>query len=486
MLMGIEEDNTLIAVGNYWYAPWNKWLSATYKSTDNGETWSPLSTATDQLKSLSVWDPFLVVTPPDIQNRDPAPDSYNERLDGGIYFELIDVNDDINASSDRIWVEGVEIMTAGVIVADGWTGTRTPITYGYAYLLIKTTSFTSGAKTVRAYVEDQLKNTLDESWIFYVHYTSLMVSHEFNVIPSTTRAIVYLDENNTKQVWNEFDDHGSLLSLTRLKNEKNWEYKRRIKDAAVHLSNSTYRGLINGITRELGLSLFEAISVNPKRNGNGEFLTDDPYIKFDGTYLYLYSDYANNELSLTIDRYEPGGNYEHLDRLVDVINLSSYFEASINSGVDPYTRSMTILNQSNREFVRLEIIPHSTRFRLANKYLVRGTVFFSNRQTFRNEKNDVSLVNSQGDYYIDYTKGIVTVYNMPVLYDYARYQYVKYPFSTLASPIILHNINDDNFRVKMFNQILQDDGTYSHGLPTELGVDIVNELMSIIPMYWGI
>lgn len=290
----------------------------------------------------------------------------------------------------------------------------------------------------------------------------------------------------TVYAFNQFDEFGDILSIKRAKNEDNVSFKRRLQNAASYLSNCSYRGLINGITRELGLSLFHAISINPKTNGSQSFIASDPYIKFDGAYLYLYSDYENSELACTIDRFQPGGNYEHLHSLVSLVNQTDSFEASILSGVDSYTKSMTILNQSNRENIRLEIIPQSTKFRLNKKFISRGKCFFSNRRTFKTEVASENEVSSSGKYYIDYSKGIVTVYNTPIKNEYVRYEYTVYPFKAIASPVVLHDLNQETFKIKMFEQILQDDGTYVHGLPTELGIDIINELLSVTPMYFGI
>ena len=146
--------------------------------------------------------------------------------------------------------------------------------------------------------------------------------------------------------FNQFDEHGLILSLNRLKEETNWEYRRRLFDVFANRANATYRGMVNGITRELGLSLYDAIQVNPKTSiSTGKFFAPDPYIKFDGVWLYLYSDYANDVLDYKIDRYAPGMNYEYLGQLVDFINETTYFEAFVMKGVNPYTRSMQILNQ---------------------------------------------------------------------------------------------------------------------------------------------
>lgn len=310
----------------------------------------------------------------------------------------------------------------------------------------------------------------------------MQLSHQINI----DQIIVVSDSLRIVPVRNQFDDHGELVSLNRIHGEKNWAYRRRIFDVFANRANSSYRGLINGITRELGLSLFDAMSVNPKLDSNGAPLSPDPYIKFDGVWLLLYSDYANDQLDWAIDRYQSGGNFEHIGKLVDQINETAFFEASIKPDIDPFTRSMTILNQSNREIVGFERIPSSTKFRLKNSLLVPGTVFFANRTIFRTEVDTELEVDGRGKYYINYPAGIVTVYTVPTVTDVVRYQYTVYPFSSKASPVILHDINRDNFKVKMFHQVLQEDGTFAHGIPTEIGVDIINELISVSPLYWGV
>jgi hypothetical protein len=98
----------------------------------------------------------------------------------------------------------------------------------------------------------------------------------------------------------------------------------------------------------------------------------------------------------------------------------------------------------------------------------------------------VGDVTAPGRYHIDYSKGIVTVYTIPTATDTVRYQYIRYPFYVEASPVILHDINSDEFKTKMFEQILLENGTYTDGKPDFLGVDIINEILSVVPMYWGV
>ena len=308
------------------------------------------------------------------------------------------------------------------------------------------------------------------------------VGHRFNL---NTIQSIGIPEPLT--VWNQFDEHGLVVGLSRITGETNASYRRRLYDQFVHRSNSSYQGLVYAITRDLGLSLFQPLIINPKvSSSTGRFFAPDPYIKFDGSYLYLYSDYRNGEVEYQIDRFEAGGNYEHIQRLVDFINTSTYFTAETRDADYLYTRSMTILNQSNR-LEETESVQMSTSFRLKHERIVPGSLLFlGDRDTFQRSRPYSSIVSDQGDYHIDHTTGIITVATLPSIEIAIRYQYTEYPWKPWASPIILHDINNDSFKVKMFNQVLQDNGVYVHGIPTELGVDIVNELLSVVPMYWGV
>lgn len=284
---------------------------------------------------------------------------------------------------------------------------------------------------------------------------------------------------------NQFDELGDLMSLQRFPGEKNDSFKRRLSDSYVHIANSSYKGLIYGITRELGLTLYSPLVINPRVDNSGNFLAADPLIKFDGALIYLYSDYSNGQLDWIIDRYQTGGNYEHLGSLVELINTTVYFEATLEPNIDSYTRSMSILNQSNIETIPAELITMSQHFSLKNKRAIQGTVLFSDLETFYSEVSSPFEVSRPGQYCIDYLNSIVTTWSPPVTGTRVKYSYYKYPFKPIASPIILNDISNDNFRTKLFQQILQDDGNYSPGLCEELGTDILNELYSIYSLTWG-
>lgn len=65
------------------------------------------------------------------------------------------------------------------------------------------------------------------------------------------------------QIWNYFDEFGSLLSCPRIPEESNQEYKKRILDVFKNPAGASLAGLINGIGRELSLRK-EITWKNPK------------------------------------------------------------------------------------------------------------------------------------------------------------------------------------------------------------------------------
>lgn len=281
--------------------------------------------------------------------------------------------------------------------------------------------------------------------------------------------------------WNQFDEHGLVLSLPRSPGEKNSAYSNRLRNVLSNTANSSYNGLVCGITRELGLDLFECINIIPKVDEGGAYLAADPLVVVDGIYIYLYYDYRAGGLELQINRYQPGGNYETLAKLAETINASRHFSSSLLDGIDSSTRSMVLLNQTSREVVDVEPVDRSTCFRLANYPIVRGSLWFSDRTNLKEEVASLSAVVSSGTYYVNYSTGLVTCYSLPALEASARYSYHLFPWRPVASPIVLHDIAGGSVRFEMFDTLPNGE---VGGVPSSVGVDIINELLAVSPLYW--
>jgi len=286
-------------------------------------------------------------------------------------------------------------------------------------------------------------------------------------------------------VYNELDRIGLLLGLPRLPEEKNYVYKQRLMDVMVHRADSSYLGLIHGITRELGLSIQDTLKIIPSVDGNGDFLLPNPAVVFLETKAYLYSNYSAGTILSTMDRYEEDGGYWTLGELSDAINATGYFTCSILNSINENIRSMTIYNQRSYHTVTLEHLSGSgIVVKLANENLVSGSVVISS-EVLTKRVDTLNDLSGLGDFYVDLSRGILYTLTPPSTADTIRYQYIDSTFIAQSSPVIIHNLQSADFQTKMFEQVEDGDGGTSNGLPTALGADIINELLSVYPVSYG-
>ena len=286
-------------------------------------------------------------------------------------------------------------------------------------------------------------------------------------------------------IFNEFDRHGVLLGLPRLSLERNPSYKWRLLDVFVRRAGSTYRGLINGITRELGLNVIKAMTIVPLKDANGDPLLTSPAVVFEDTKCILYSDFDAGTILQTIDRFEITGIAWTLQDLAEVINATGYYVATLTDAAESQKRSMTIFNQSSvTEIPSEDISGAGSRIVLENLNLVPGTVTVRSPNLTRLVPTEPEVVRP-GDYTVNHKEGLILARGAPAPGSFIKYSYRDDEFTAEASPVILHNLQSDDFKAKMFEQTLDDDGETSNGLPTALGATIINELLSVFPSNWG-
>lgn len=289
----------------------------------------------------------------------------------------------------------------------------------------------------------------------------------------------------TYEVFNHFDRQGLLLSLQRIRGENNADYKQRLMDVLVNAANATYRGLINGITRELGLKIQEVMTIVPNADIDGNLLLPQPSVDFQGTKCFLYSDIEQGTLVTTLDRFDLSSTSFSLQGLVADINATGYWTATLKPDANPDQRSMTIFNQSSVEQVTEEDISgKGARIVLDNNDLLEGT-FTVQSDNLTSRKTTLEAVRRKGDYFVDLANGIVYAAETPASGTTVRYKYRQREFLVLNSPVIIHDLQSDDFKTKMFEQVCDIVGDECNGLPTPLGADIINELLSVFPSNWG-
>ena len=285
-------------------------------------------------------------------------------------------------------------------------------------------------------------------------------------------------------VFNELDHHGVLLGLIRLEKEKNPEYKQRLMDVMVNRASSTYIGLINGITRELGLKISRTINIQTLVDADENPLLPEPAIIFQDSQMIIYEDFCTGDVLLQVDRSDPTLNNFTIGNIITTINNTGYFIATIQDDISTDQRSMTIFNQGTISIVPSEDISNGgLRVRLNNNNLIEGTVSVSspNLVVQKNSPNNLH----DGEFFVDLKSGTVISAQVPAPGSIIRYKYRDNNFMALSSPVIIHNIQSNDFRRRMFQQVLDELGVEQNGLPNNFGADIINELLSVFPSLWG-
>lgn len=117
---------------------------------------------------------------------------------------------------------------------------------------------------VRSY--DQMMHPLtDPGDIFYLDKESYLIyvlkPYEKSLIDKSPTLVAIIDNKtfveiplSIHMVWNYFDEFGYLLGCPRIYGEKNVDYKKRLLDVFENTANASMTGLLNGISRELGLT----------------------------------------------------------------------------------------------------------------------------------------------------------------------------------------------------------------------------------------
>lgn len=302
------------------------------------------------------------------------------------------------------------------------------------------------------------------------------ISHSFTVTDGAFRAVPV-----PISISNEFDYFGSLLGLKRLPEEKNTSYKERLFDVYVHKANSTYTGLVNGITRELDLEFFNPITVTLNTGLDPSW---SPKIEFSESIVYVWKDINTKLLDIEIIRGDPTTPEYFIGGLVDTINTSTVFTATADS-LYLETRSDCILNSSSTQTIINQPLQASQYNYLGNENIERHSVVFSNKKVFRLEVDTEEEADVSGTYFIDYETGYIKNFDIPSDASFIQYSFTQSPFQPKASPVIVRAVNSPDFQRLIFNQVILQDGSLTNGTPNKLGAEIVNEIMSVIPTYWG-
>jgi hypothetical protein len=184
----------------------------------------------------------------------------------------------------------------------------------------KSTQVISGTKSARVNITIESEN----SPAVFIEQTSTTWKVVFNIDrPRVMFTIIATDEGGSavskyyvdmefdtraqikSHVWNAFDGFALLASIDRLQGESNDSLRDRTIDAFSNKGGTHYKGLINGINRELNLRRKDsALTLSRKKTTDGLFIEPNIFFETTHTRLSVWADsfVIHDELA-TIDAY---------------------------------------------------------------------------------------------------------------------------------------------------------------------------------------
>ena len=318
-----------------------------------------------------------------------------------------------------------------------------------------------------------------------------------------------ITDENRKSVWSFLDEIGLILDLKRIPGERNKEYRERLYRVFTRPTDSTYRGMLNAITYELGLDFYELISIDfiggPTNVGLAAGETPQPRVTLKDGVLTLYGHYVNEDENMVVQvDNNPQVNLrklEYADPEDLLLAIPFPFEATdigIQGHVDGtggpamrYDWSYTLANVDSNITITQEVVPSSTRFILTQSPINEGQFYFDERRIFKTLKESENDLTQPGDFYLDVSTGEVVVASLPSGLGTVRYQYRNLPIDLEASPVSLGHIGSREMQRYFFTQLelsLFDSPLerFINNIPTLEGTEIINELYRASNNYWGI
>lgn len=304
---------------------------------------------------------------------------------------------------------------------------------------------------------------------------------------------------------NTYDYVGQLVGLPRLPGgESNVSYRDRILDVSVNKAGNSYRGIVNGLYRELGLTKFSAVRITPTYSSPNVTVGRSPVLEVKATKVILYEawwaedDYIVDREILFYNREDPG---YFISDLVARINESDYFSATLLD-VSPWMPSQLLLRDRTTKKVVDESVPSSRRFRLKHGNIVSGSIRFSenliskevsvNRKQQGDRNGTLSIIFDvtsrlveDESFNLSPITGEVSTTSLPSGTGSVSYIYLDYPWLLKASDVAVFGLNEEDFWDNMFEKYTDRFDGEHNALPTGEGTDILNQLYSDLPIFWG-
>lgn len=290
-----------------------------------------------------------------------------------------------------------------------------------------------------------------------------------------------------KHIANELDYAADIVSIKRLSDESNADFKQRVFDVTVHPGGPTYTGIINGLSRDLGFIRKLAFTIDVLKDANGDTIASSPRVLILANRVILYSNWRPDGTA-TIDKeiriYQPEDDGFYLEDLVAEIDSSSYFSATINPDVRPNLHSSSIIREDSLNIVFGDYIGVNKKHNLAGQYICPDSITFEKTDFIFDTEISWSPPSSAGQYYVDYTNGTIETYSEPQENAITYYHNV-FPLNIDWTPIQVYSLTDEDFVDELFTVETLQSGEEVRKLPNAEGAEIYHTLYKETNNLWG-
>lgn len=293
------------------------------------------------------------------------------------------------------------------------------------------------------------------------------------------------------QLGNQFDHFGNILSLPRLKKESNLEYRARIADVLANPAGSHYKGLLNGINRELGITQQQALEVKLRPvvgvdTSLCRFLLNEKEAVIYSQWFPLLE--QEDGLSAIVEQRIDLADLT-IGQLYNWLEQSSIYQGKIlDHSIDKSSAANLIPTESRRyKTIRLNgqeilwlskernpIVPGSVKLSLEDHIEISWNQPFSDINEWK----------------LDYKTGQLMFAEQPKNFEIS-FQENQKELLLKYTPIKIVSLISEAGQDLMFSQIEQDiyaseKERFINGLPTDYGYRMINKVMNTYySQFWG-
>ena len=290
------------------------------------------------------------------------------------------------------------------------------------------------------------------------------------------------------------DEVGISLGLQRLPEESLDAYRKRLALQAEDRPRVDERSFIDTISRTVGLFEERIFEIDLVLDGDGDPVAAAPRIEVSSCFLRVWSNYGTSDPELVMDIYNRGKGY-HLGDVYTSLNALSFItvtelpETPVEDKDSYKYKRSWFLKCGNTD--ALEFQGGLRRSRMNNLYNADGTerkyihnCLFDAGRIFLTEKASYDDLAEPGDYYVDYTEGIVFTY---ITADgTVSYEYRKFPYTLKLQPVKVFPLYDKDIDHLRKDYLIKD----STGIKDRLqlnpyGAKLVNDMLRAYPLQWG-